>query len=122
MINHTLNYLFSRSPISTMGFSGVTASSSVYLSGAGGQGGDGFPMPRGGYLTRVRVWDGSTDRYDADHVEFQAGDRLSVYCQNMGSDFTVKVRINGTSTTLQVTSVPFNSTLMSTVEFILMRT
>jgi hypothetical protein len=121
MISPTLCYLLARAPISTMGFSGVTASTSIYLNGPGGQGSPGFPLPRRGYLTALRLWDGTTERWDMDEVAFQAGDRVSVYCQNVGSDFTVKVRLNGVSTTLQTTNVPFNSTLTATVEFMLVR-
>lgn len=122
MVNHTLSYLYSTTPLSTMAFSGVTTSASIYLNGPGGQAGDGFPMTRSGVLTGLRLWDGSAGRFDVDQVAFQPGDRLSVYCQNTGSDFTVKVRLNGASTSLQVTGQPFNCTLMAVVEFILTRT
>jgi hypothetical protein len=117
----TLSYLFARSPISTMGFSGVTASTSVHLNGPGGQAGDGFPLPRDGVLTRLELWDGSTRRFDTDEISFSAGDRLTVYCQNVGASFTVKVRFNGVSTALQIEDVPLNSTLFAVVEFSLLR-
>jgi len=117
----TLSYIFARSPISTMGFSGATTSTSIPLKGPGGEAGDGFPMPRDGVLTRLQLWDGSTRRFDVDEISFSAGDRLAVYCQNAGSNFTVKVRFNGVSTALQIEGVPFNSTLFAVVEFSLLR-
>lgn len=117
----TLSYLFARSPISTLGFSGVTGTTSIHLYGPGGQAGDGFPLPRDGVLTRLELWDGSTRRYDTDEISLAVGDRLAVYCQSTGTNFTVKVRINGVSTTLQVENVPFNSTLFAVVEFSLLR-
>jgi hypothetical protein len=62
-----------------------------------------------------------TLRSDAGELAFNAGDKVSIYCQSSGSDFTVKVRINGSSTTLQVSGVPFNTTLYATVEIMLVR-
>ncbi|MBK6765537.1 MAG: hypothetical protein IPG71_04180 [bacterium] len=55
-------------------------------------------------------------------MTFATNDRIAVYCQNVGGSFTVKVRINGVSTTLQVSSVPLNSTLLATVVFAINRT
>jgi hypothetical protein len=117
----TLSYVFARSPISTLAFSGVTGTTSVHLNGPGGQAGDGFSLPRDGVLTRLELWDGTTRRYDLDEISFTAGDRLAVYCQNMGTNFTVKVRFNGVSTALQIENVPHNSTLFAVVEFSLLR-
>ncbi len=67
------------------------------------------------------MWDGTTQRYDTDEIAFNAGDKISVYCQSSGTDFTVKVRLNGTSTLLEVSGVPFNTTLYATLEFMLIR-
>jgi hypothetical protein len=116
-----LGYLFGRAPISTMGFSGAVASSSVHLKGAGGEAGDGFPLPRSGVLTGLQVWDGSTLRFDTDEISCSGGDRLSIFCQNAGTDFNVTVRVNGASTSLQAAGVPYNSTLYVVVEFTLLR-
>ena len=121
MISSTHAFLLATQPLSTMGFSGVTTTASIHLNGPGGQSGTGFPFPRKGFLSGLAVWDGTTLRTDTDRIEFAAGDKLSVYCQNVGSNFTVKVRLNGTSTVLEVTGVPFNSTLFAVVEFILVR-
>lgn len=116
-----LSYLFARSPVSTMGFSGAAGTTSLHLKGPGGEAGDGFPMPRSGVLTGLQLWDGTTRRYDMDEIAFSAGDRLAVYGQNTGTDFNVTVRLNGVSTALQVTGVPYNSTLFTVVEFTLLR-
>jgi hypothetical protein len=121
MLNTTLNYLYAHAPLSIIAFSGAIGSSSVNLSGAGGQAGDGYPMPRHGCLTTLRVWDGTTIHSDSAEVPFQAGDRLSIYCQTTGSNFTVKARLNGSSTNLQVTGIPTNCTLYAVLEFALYR-
>ena len=104
-----------------MCFSGTTGTTSQGLPGAGGQAGSGFPLPRAGFLTSVHLWDGSTYRFDANEIAFAAGDRLSVFCQAGASDYTVKVRLNGNSTGLQMTGVPFSSTLYITVECLVLR-
>lgn len=121
MVNNTHNYLIARAPISTMGFSGVVTTASISLNGPGGQSGNGFPLPRRGYLTGLQVWDGTTLRSDTAEIAFSAGDKISVYCQNNGSDFIVKIRVNASSTILQVSGVSFNTTLFATVEFMLIR-
>lgn len=117
MPNTTLNYLYATTPLTLLGFSGTTGTTSVQLNGPGGQYGDGFPVQRDGNLTGLSIWDGSNLHIDSAAIALSAGDRLSIYCQNTGSDFTVKVRVNGVSTTLQVTGIPHSSTLMATVEF-----
>ena len=120
-MNNTHSFLLATRTPNTMGFSGAVTNQSVHLPGPGGQSGTGFPLPRHGYLTAIHVWDGTTLRFDTSEISFQAGDKISVYCQTTGSDFTVKVRVNGTSTALEVRSVPFNTTLFVTVEFLLFR-
>ncbi|MBU1920618.1 hypothetical protein KKG66_07215 [bacterium] len=117
MSNTTLNYLYATQPLCTLAFSGLTTTTSINLNGPGGQNGDGFPIQRDGDLTGISVWDGSTVRNDGGAIALTAGDRLSVYCQNTGSDFTVKVRVNGVSTSMQTTGIPHNSTLLVMVEF-----
>ncbi len=121
MPNSTHNYLLANTPLSTICFSGTTGTSSVYLNGPGGVAGDGFALPRRGYLTGLTLWEGSLVRSDADKISFNSGDRVSVYCQSTGTDFTVKVRLNGVSTSLQVSAVRHNSTMQAVVEFMLVR-
>lgn len=118
MPNQTQNYLLASTQLSHMCFSDTTGTSSMYLKGAGGVSGDGFALPRYGYLTSLTLWDGTVLRTDVDEVSFNNGDRVSVYCQNTGTDFTVKVRLNGVSTSIQVSGVAHNSTLQAVLEFI----
>ena len=120
-MNQTHSTLLATRPSNTMAFSGAVTNASTYLIGPGGQAGDGYPLPRRGILTQLHIWDGTSHRSDTDEIAFNSGDRVSLYCQTTGSDFTVKVRINGSSTNLQVLNVPFNGTLFATVEFLLIR-
>lgn len=115
MPKSTLSYALAARPLIIFAFSGATTTSSIYLSAGGSIANDGVPMPVAGTLKFLRVFDGSASYSDEDTIAFAAGDRLSVYCQTTGSNFTVKVRINGVSTTLQVTSVPHNSNLIASV-------
>jgi hypothetical protein len=121
LMNSSLTYQLAVTPMSTLGFSGAVTTSSVNLPGPGGQSGNGFPMLHAGQLTGLSVFDGTNVRKDVTRVTFAADDKISVYCQNVGSNFTVKVRINGNTTNLAVASVPYNCTLFVTVEFILKR-
>lgn len=122
MVNSTLSYLYGRTPLCVMNFSGVTGTASVHLNDPGGLSGDGFPLPRSAILSGLEVWDGARRFSDSDTISLVAGDRLSVFCQNQGTTFTVKVRVNGTSTALEVAAVPHNSTLFVSVEYMLKRT
>ena len=122
MPNSTQNYLLANTPLSNICFSGTTGTTSVYLNGPGGVAGDGIPMSRRGWLTQLCLWDGNTLRNDINQISFNSGDRVSLYCQNTGTDFTLKVRVNGVSTSLQIASVPHNSTLQAVLEFMLVRT
>ncbi len=102
-------------PLLCFTFSGTTGSSSQYLPSAGGVAGDGLPLPLDGTLVSITVFDGSDIYSDIGDVTFAAHDRLSVYCQNDGGVFTVRVRLNGVSTSLRAESVPLSSTLQVTV-------
>jgi hypothetical protein len=121
MPNATLAYLRANRPYSTMGFSGAVTTTSVHLNGPGGQSGTGFPLPRKGRLTGLHVWDGTTYRNDITEIDTQPGDKISLYCQNTGTNFTLKARVNGSSTNLQVAGIPYNVTLFATLEFQLIR-
>ncbi len=112
--------LASRLP-NTIAFSGAVTTVSTYLNGPGGQAGDGYPLPRRGLLTQLHIWDGTVHYSETDEISFNAGDRVSLYCQSSGTDFTLKVRVNGTSTNLQVARVPYNRILYATIEFLLIR-
>ena len=118
-LTHTL--LLASRPLNMICFSGAVTNQSVYLNGPGGQAGDGFPLPRRGYLTALHLWNGTTHLFDTNEIVFNSGERIAIYCQSTGSDFTVKVRVNGTSTALEISNVPFNATLFATVELQLFR-
>lgn len=120
MPNATHSYLLARSALSTISFSGTVGTTSITLNCPGGTSGS-VPLPRRGFATALHIWDGTTLRYDRNEIAVESGDRISVYCQTSGSTFTVKLRINGTSTALQVTDVPQNTTLVVTVETVLIR-
>lgn len=121
MSKPTLAYALASQPLMTLVFSGTTTTASTYLPGSGGVAADGIPVPFAGTLHKLIVFDGSNSRSDSDNITFAANDRISAYCQNVCSDFTVKVRLNGISTTLQTASVPLNSTLQVMVVFAINR-
>lgn len=117
----SLAYALASQPLVFLTFSGTLGTSSVYLPGPGGIAADGIPIPFAGTLSQLTVFDGSTTFADTDNITFSANNRISVYCQNIGGSFTVKVRLNGVSTTLQTASVPLSSTLQVTVGFAINR-
>ncbi len=120
-MNNTHSFLLASRPLDAIHFSGAVTTTSAYLNGPGGQAGDGFPVTRRGFLTGLRVWDGANLHSDSDEIAFNADDRISLYCQVVSGTFTVKVRVNGSSTALEVAGVPFNTTLFATLEFLLVR-
>lgn len=121
MSKPNLGYALASQPLIFLFFSGTTTTASMYLPTAGGIAADGIPIPFAGTLSRLTVFDGTTVRADTDNITFAANDRLSLYCQNVGGTFTVKVRLNGVSTNLQVASVPLNSTLQVSLAFAINR-
>ena len=114
-INKSLNYLKSRQSISILHFSDAVTTSSKYLKGAGGVAADGFAMPYGGIIRKIQVYDGSTLYQAAGEVEFSADDRLSVYANYTGSNFTVYVRKNAVNTIVLVTGIPTSVNLTVSV-------
>ncbi len=115
MSKPNLAYALASQPLIFLFFSGPTTTASMYLPAAGGVAADGIPIPFAGTLSKLTVFDGTTVHADTDNITFAANDRLSLYCQNVGGSFTVKVRLNGVSTTLQAASVPLNSTVQASV-------
>lgn len=111
----TLAYALASQPLVFFTFSGTTGTSSVYLPTAGGIAADGIPIPYAGTLAKLIVFDGTTTFTDNETINFSANDRIAVFCQSISGSFTVKVRINGVSTTLETASVPHSSTLQVTV-------
>ncbi|MCB9357574.1 MAG: hypothetical protein H6505_03285 [Calditrichaeota bacterium] len=111
----TLAYALASRPLVLFCFSGTTGTSSQYLPTAGGIAADGMPVPFGGTLLNLSVFDGTTVHNDTGNIAFTANDRLSIYCQNVGGTYSVKIRLNGISTVMQVDSVPLSSTLQVTI-------
>jgi hypothetical protein len=122
MSKSTLSYALASQPLISLVFSGTTGTSSQYLAAAGGIAGDGVPIPFSGSLYKLTVFDGTTVYTESDVITFNANDRISVYCQNVGGSFSVKIRINGSSSAMQVVSVPLNSTLQVSLFLALNRT
>lgn len=114
-INNTLNYLLAKQSDVMLCFSDQVTTSSTYLKGAGGQAGDGFPLPRDARLYRIDCWDGSVLVSDTDNIEISQGDRISVYATANGGVMDVKVRINGSDTALVAAGCLQNATLMVTI-------
>lgn len=123
-VNVTAAYLEARTSPVLICFSKIVGDTSTYLDGAGGVGADGFPLPLGGRLRSLRVYDGSTLRSAAYDYELSPGDRISVYASWIpgDSEFAVTVQVNGTSTMLSVSGIESFSTLLATVYITLKET
>jgi len=96
-------------------FSDAVTTSSTYLKGAGGQGGDGFPLPQNARIYRIDCWDGSGILSGSGNIAAAQGDRISLYAQVNGGNFDVYVRINGVNSTLVAAGLSQNSSLYATV-------
>lgn len=116
-LNVTSCYLEARISMSPLCFSETVTTSNTFMSGPGGLSGDGFPMPMGGRISTLSVYDGSTLREVSSLLEFDAGDRISLYATyNAGTtSFTISVVINGVLSPLQITNVSQNANLFATV-------
>ncbi len=114
-INHTLNYLLARRSEFLLCFSAELTTYSAYLKGAGGEQGDGFPMPKPVRAYRIDCWDGSILVSGTGNVTADQGDRLSVCAFENAGFFDVYLMINGVDTTLIAAGAAQNATLMVTV-------
>jgi len=114
-INKTLNYLLAKRADVVMCFSAQVTTSSTYLKGAGGEAGDGFPLPRDARLYRIDCWDGISLFSDTGSVSVNQGDRISVYATINAGNFDVAIRVNGINSALVATGVAANATLMVTL-------
>ena len=120
-LNPTLNYLLEKSSIALLAFGGELTTSSMYLAGAGGCSGDGYPMPLGGEILGMRAWDGTNDNDKSDSIPVEPGDRLSVYAEHSGSEYSLILRINGVDTSIAVSGMQENSTVYACAYFSLQR-
>ncbi len=114
-LNRTLSYLLSKRQETMLCFSEAVTTAATYLKGAGGQAGDGIPLPKDARIYRIDCWDGTSLKSEIGNESVSQGDRLSLYAQVNGGIFDVYVRINGINTTLVATGVLQNTTLMASV-------
>ncbi|MBM3328194.1 MAG: hypothetical protein FJY67_01815 [Calditrichaeota bacterium] len=120
-LNHTLNYLLAKRAEVLIHFSALVTTASTTLKCAGGETGDGLPLPRAGFIIGLDVWDGANHRSDAGAVGFAAGDRLTLYAEHGGTTYTVKARLNGVDTTIAAANVAENATLTATATVMLIQ-
>ena len=119
-INKTLNYLLAKRSESLLCFSDSVSTLSTYLKGAGGQSGDGFPLPKNGRIFRVDCWDGSQLVSASGNVAVSQEQRISVYANYVLTAFDVEIHVNGVSTTLKATGAGSNTNLYVTVHLQMM--
>jgi len=119
-VNNTLNYLKAQQKEHILMFSSALTTASQYLRGGGGEAGDGFPLPRRGAIVRLDVWDGSTLKSAEGDIEIAQGERLALWAEYGTSAFDIYVRIDGMNTTLMASGLSANSTLMATVQVVLL--
>jgi hypothetical protein len=118
-LNLTAAWLAASRSAALLAFSGAVTTSSTFLAGAGGAAADGFPVPGGGRVAGLAVYDGSTT-YDTDAtVELAPGDRVCLYATWTGSDFSVSVVVNGVISAVTVDNVPGNCTLLASLPLLL---
>lgn len=97
----------------------LPASGTVYIEGAGGQSGDGFPVPYSGFLTHLSLYDASTPLYHSDTAEITltGNQRICLKAIWTGADYSVRVMLNNVNTALVIHSIPANVTILATVTF-----
>lgn len=118
-INQTLNYLLAKRSEILLPFSAQLAGVSTYIKGAGGEAAIGWPLPKGGFIRRVQVWDGSSLRSATGEIAVSAGDVIGLYALAGSSDFTFKVRKNGVDTTITTSGVSFGAQVTATIQLML---
>lgn len=120
-LNPTLNYLLEKLSVSVMTFGAALTTESRYLAGAGDGAGDGFPLPLGGEILGMRVWDGSNGSEKLSSVSVSAGNRVSVFAQHTGTDYVLTLRINDVDTSITISGVKDNTTIFACVLLSLQR-
>jgi hypothetical protein len=116
-LNPTLNYLLEKSSITLMAFGCKLTTSSMYMAGAGNCQGDGYPVPLVGEIVGMRAWDSHSDKEKAGSVPLNPGDRLSIYAEHSGSEYSLILRINDADTSIIVTGIQENATAFACVYF-----
>ncbi len=118
-INNTLNQLLARRTPLLLNFSATVTTASTALKCAGGETGQGVPVPSAGKAVGLQVWDGATLQTASGVIDLAAGNRVILYAQYVTSNFTVTLRINGVDTALAAAGVAANSTLTASLHIIL---
>jgi hypothetical protein len=118
-INNTLNQLLAKRTPLLLNFSTTVTTASTEFKCAGGETGEGVPIPAGGKAVGLQVWDGTNLRSSTLEVDVAEGDRLNLYAQYGTTDFTVTLRINGVDTTLSAGAVSANAELTASLLIIL---
>lgn len=118
-INNTLNQLLARRTPLLLNFSTTVTTASIEFKCAGGENGEGIPVPAAGKAVGLQVWDGTNLRESLVEVDIAAGDRVNLYAQFGTTDFAVTLRINGVDTTLSTSSLDANATLTASLFIIL---
>lgn len=114
-LNPTLNYLLEKFSVSVMPFGAALTTESKYLGGAGDCAGDGFPLPLGGEILGMRVWDGINDQEKLSTLSVNAGNRVSVFAQHTGTDYVLTLRIDDADTAITISGVKDNATIFASV-------
>ncbi len=114
-LNPTENYLRDRQKGILLNFAETVVTSDLYLKGAGGYAGDGYPMPGPGKILRLYVYDGSVTRNSSGESSFNAGDRIAVKAEYQSPWFQVAVQINGANSSTYCSQVAANATLRVSV-------
>lgn len=109
-LNLTSTYLEARISPAVLLFSRQLATGSAHIPGPGGLEGDGYPIPIGGRIAGLHVYDGLVTRSVEPEYTLNAGDRVCLFATyTAGNDFTVSVIVNGIITNVEVTGIPANS-------------
>ena len=120
-LNITSTWLEARQTPMILPFSKRLDSSSAWLPGPGGLGGEGFPMPHAGFIRGVKIFDGYSLQEDKGSIAFSEGDRIAVYATYLGGSlFKVAVVLNATPTTIAVESVSASADVFATVDLLLL--
>jgi len=104
----------SRAPLA-MTFAASVLTTSTFVPGGGGVGGDGFPVSLPGKISALYIYDGTTLYSISGDIELTPASRISVYAQYDNPTFTVKVYRNGSPSGLEIPGLPANTTLYVTV-------
>jgi hypothetical protein len=120
-LNLTACWLESKLAASMIHFSATVGISNLYLNGPGGASGDGFPIPSGGLLKSLMIWDGTTLHTIEQDIPFNDGDRIAIagVYDPTPQTFTLAVVKNGASIPLSLENIPPNTTYFATVELLL---